>query len=69
MINQFLPMAAHRSLTTEELAAVLAMRPQSLRKRFSQTGEYFGIRPVKMPNGRLFWPCDTVEQLSKGGAK
>jgi hypothetical protein len=69
MNNQSLAMATYRSLTTEELAAALVMRPQSLRKRFSQTGEYFGIRPVKMPNGRLFWPCDAVEQLTNGGAK
>lgn len=67
--NQSSAITTNRRLTTEELAIALAMRPQSLRKRLSQTSSYFGIRPLKMPNGRLFWPCDTVEQLTNGGVK
>ncbi len=58
-----------RGLTTEELAAALSLNPQSLRKRLSQTGGYFGLRPIKLPNGRLQWPPDSVEQLSTGVAK
>jgi hypothetical protein len=57
--------SANRSLTTEELAAVLAIRPQSLRKRLSQTGSYFGIRPVKLPNRQLRWPADSVALLTR----
>jgi len=53
-----------RLLTTEELAITLAMSPQSIRKRFCLTGEYFGVRPIKMPNGRLFWPSDALQQLA-----
>jgi hypothetical protein len=56
-----------RRLTTEDLAQALALQPQSIRKRFSQTGQYFGVRPDKMPNGRLMWPTDAVEQLISGG--
>ena len=56
-----------RRLTTEDLAQALALQPQSIRKRFSQTGQYFGVRPDKMPNGRLMWPTDAVEQLTSGG--
>ena len=50
-------------LSTEELAALLILRPQSIRKRYSQTGAYFCLRPVKLPNGRLMWPADSLEQL------
>lgn len=57
-----------RRLTTEDLAQALALQPQSIRKRFSQTGQYFGLRPDKMPNGRLMWPSDAVDQLTNGGA-
>jgi len=32
-----------RMLTTNELAFKLAMEPQSIRKRWSQTGSYFNI--------------------------
>lgn len=56
-------------LTTEELAAGLALQPQSLRKRYSQTGSYFGLRPVKLPNGQLRWPSDSIERLTNGGAE
>lgn len=52
-----------RLLTTEQLADLLTMHPQSIRKRFSQTGSYFGLRPLKLPNGKLRWPSDSVEQL------
>ncbi|MCM2491541.1 DNA-binding protein [Burkholderia glumae] len=50
-------------LTTEELALALAMSAQSIRKRYSATGSYFGLRPVKLPNRKLRWPADSLEQL------
>jgi hypothetical protein len=50
-------------LTTEELAVLLALRPQSIRKRYCETGAYFCLRPIKMPNRRLLWPADALEQL------
>lgn len=50
--------------TTDELAAELGMSAQSIRKRYSQTGSYFGVRPVKLPNRRLLWPADAVDQLT-----
>lgn len=52
-------------LSTDELAARLGLRPQSIRKRYCQTGAYFCLRPVKLPNGRLMWPADSVEQLTR----
>lgn len=57
-----------RLLTTSELASVLNLRPQSIRKRYSQTGSYFRLRPKKLQNGRLLWPSDAVIQLTQGGA-
>ncbi len=56
-------------LTTETLSNALAMRPQSIRKRLCQTGEYYGIRPTKLPNGRLLWPADSLQQLVASGSK
>lgn len=55
-----------RSLTTDELAEMLSLQAASIRKRVCQTGAYFCLRPVKLPNGRLMWPADSLEQLSKG---
>ena len=56
-------------LTTTQFARALTLEPQSIRKRLSQTGSYFGIRPSKLPNGKLRWPSDGVELLLKGAAK
>jgi predicted site-specific integrase-resolvase len=53
-------------MNTASLAAALGIKPQSIRKRFCETGTYYCLRPVKLPNGRLRWPADSVEQLSRG---
>ncbi|HKR44775.1 MAG TPA: hypothetical protein VJU59_34735 [Paraburkholderia sp.] len=53
----------NRRLTTDELAAELGMSAQSIRKRYSQTGSYFDLRPIKLPNRRLLWPANALEQL------
>jgi hypothetical protein len=60
--------AARQFITTEELALALSMRPQSIRKRYMETGSYHGVRPVKLPNRFLAWPLDAVERLMRGEA-
>ena len=54
-------------MNTEQLAANLQLKPQSIRKRYCETGSYYCLRPTKLPNGRLLWPADSIERL--GGAK
>lgn len=54
-------------LSTEEFAAVLAVEHQSVRKRYSETGTYHGVRPTKLPNRRLLWPVEAIKQLLNGG--
>jgi hypothetical protein len=56
-----------RFLTTDQLAALLSVRPQSVRKRLSQTGSYHGIMARRLPNRRLLWPADAVDLFLKGG--
>lgn len=51
-------------ISTEELAALLRLKPQSLRAALCRDGHYFGLRPRKLPNGRLLWPTDAVERLT-----
>lgn len=53
-------------LSTEEFAAILAVDPQSVRKRYSQDGSYHGIRPTKLPNRRVLWPAKAVRRLLDG---
>lgn len=56
-------------ITTEEFAAAVKLQPQSIRKRYSQTGSYYEVRPFKLPNGRLRWPTNAVMQLLNGRFK
>lgn len=56
-------------VSTDELAAILAVDPQSIRKRYSQTGSYHGIRPTKLPSRRLLWPVNAVKRLMDGESK
>lgn len=55
--------AVKKLWSTEELANFLTLRAQSIRKRYSQTGSYFGATPIKLPNGRLAWPYEQVVKL------
>jgi hypothetical protein len=50
-------------ITTDQLANLLHLKPQSLRAALSREGHYFGLRPRKLPNGRLIWPDDAVQRL------
>lgn len=62
-----MPLPENREhLSTEEFAAVLAVEPQSVRKRYSETGSYHGVRPTKLPNRRVIWPVDAVKRLLNG---
>lgn len=55
--------------TTEILAQRLGLQPQTLRAALSRAGHYYGIKPTKLPNGRLLWPANAFERLTAGGAK
>lgn len=54
--------------STNEFADELRLRPQSVRKRYSQQGSYYGIFPEKLPNGRLRWPADALDKLARGSS-
>jgi len=49
--------------TTQKLADELGIKPQSIRKRYCETGAYYCLRPIKLPNRRLMWPADSLAQL------
>ncbi len=62
-----MPIPVNRDhLSTDEFAAVLAVEPQSVRKGYSKNGNYQGIRPTKLPNGRLLWPTEAVRRVLAG---
>ena len=64
MHSPFAPSSAPcRDITTDDLAAQCGVKPESIRVRLCRTGSYFGVKPVKLPNGRLMWPGNAREQM------
>lgn len=70
-MNKQVPRAidARPPLSTEELAARLGIKAQTLRAALCRDGAYFGVRPLKAKNRFLRWPADSVERLSGEVAK
>ncbi len=67
--EQLAKIAAGRDfIITDEIAVVTNHKPQTVRKNYCLTGEYFGIKPVKLGN-RLLWPVADVAKLLSGGRK
>ena len=52
---------------TTEAADRLRVRPQTLRRALCLNGHYLGLRPTKLPNGRLLWDASAIEALTEGG--
>lgn len=50
-------------IKTGELARAFGVLPESVRAAVYRKGSYYGIIPVKGPNGRLLWPADAVDRL------
>lgn len=50
-------------ISTSEFASECKVQPNTIRASLCANGHYLGIRPQKMPNGRLMWPVDEVQQL------
>lgn len=50
-------------LSTEQFAAQQLVEPQTVRKRYAANGSYHGVKPLRLPNRKLLWPCDTIEHL------
>ena len=50
-------------MNTEDLAARLGIKGQSVRARLCRTGSYFGERPKTAVNGRLVWDDKAAERL------
>lgn len=58
-----------RTYSTEEAAAVLKVKPQTLRAGLCRDGAYFGVRPQKSRNRFLVWPADAIDALTAGEAQ
>lgn len=57
---------AGAKLSTEEAAARLRAASQTPRASLHRLGHWLGMKPVKLPNGRLLWDAAEVERLASG---
>jgi hypothetical protein len=55
-----------RHYSTDEAAAVLKVRPQTLRAALCRDGAYCGVMPAKRRNRFLAWPADPIDALAAG---
>lgn len=58
--------ALKQAIQTAALAKSIGYKPASIRTAVWRHGHFNGIKPVKLPNGRLLWPADSVERLTSG---
>ena len=56
-------------LSTRQLAKAIRVVDGSIRVRLCTKGSYFGLKPERLPNGRLLWPADSVERLMEAGRR
>lgn len=52
-----------RVYTTAEAAAVTRHQPQTYRREYCVKGHFNGVKPAKLPSGRLLWPADAIDAL------
>lgn len=57
---------AVKRLSTEEAAALLKVKPQTLRAAFCRNAHYMGVRPLKSANRFLLWEAAEIERLANG---
>lgn len=50
-------------ITTKQLAFLLGVNPDTIRRGLCVNGHYMGLKPVKMPNRMLMWPGANAKKL------
>jgi hypothetical protein len=55
-----------KHIPTSKFAKIFNVQGASVRRSYCLNGHYLGIRPVKLPNGRLMWPEDQAQAIVNG---
>ena len=50
-------------LNTSQFAKAFGVKGSTVRRGLCVNGHYMGMRPRKLPNGRLIWDAEPVRQL------
>lgn len=52
--------------STEVFSQRFQVKPDTVRRGLCINGHYLGVRPLKLPTGRLLWPDISVKSLLNG---
>ena len=52
--------------TTEAVAIAFCVKPPTIRASLCRKGHYMGLRPLKLPNGRLLWDSGQLQSILAG---
>lgn len=55
--------------TTNELARRFHVQGDTLRRNLCVNGHFMGLKPIKLPNGRLLWPDVFPEEVAAQGQR
>lgn len=44
-------------------AESIGVKPTTVHRNLCVNGHYLGVKPIKLPNGRLLWPEDAIDQI------
>jgi len=69
-VNPYKDVETHKAqffaYSTEELAILSKLRPNTIRSSLCRLGHWLGIRPTKLANGRLLWDAAEVARVLRG---
>lgn len=54
-------------VTTAVAAKALGVRQHTPISSYCRFGHWLGMKPIKLPNGRLLWPTSDIKMLLRGG--
>lgn len=55
-----------RNYSTRIAAEAVCVVAASMLTSLWRNGHYCGVRPARLPNGRLLWPADEIDALVSG---
>lgn len=53
-------------MTTRQMAEMTCYKHSTIITRLCKTGSFYGIKPIKLPSGRLLWAANEVQALLTG---
>lgn len=55
-----------KHIPTADFANNFGVHPETVRRSLCVKGHYLGLKPIKLPNGKLLWPNVSPETVAVG---